>query len=1794
MARRSLRLSLVRRNQNKKKRPSPVSPPVSMSTESPNNSINTNTNTNIISPSHRGRDSGVVSVSSDAGEMDHGSSLLSVGARDVPLPTDSGTEEETATETITRTTTRDTMEEENTDETSHSMLLLDDHTMLSNQDSMVLPSLTDRDDSSSFLADHDIDTVADADADPDAEHEHGHEHEHDHEPEYNQTYIEEKEMRRKLMEMESSFLPEPSTIEIASTGQRQGMDDTFLVGVEDYTNPERKYDDDYDDDGVSGNRNNLLPSVDGVQLSFVSQNTQNEELPEIIEESHLDLNTPSHKDNSTLLDVSPPSSPAAAAAARNDFRTYSFSSSNRGASVIHIPQEQQEQQRQQEEGQQEHPSTDADNIAGLGAGIFSRTVLKQSNLFADIVPEAEADTAAARSSSSSSVRGSRPKYLSSRQSSHRLSYSSVASTNTETTNSDATLGADYALQSGGAVPGSHNGSQTAKRNILARSVSLGSMASGISGYSEENILEKRNPSTGGGGGSLVDGGLQTLNEEEVSTSRPGSSSHQEEARTAEETAPMTPRAKQPPTLQLQQHQEQQQQQQQQQQQTQAPQDFSALTDTAITERVKDIQVPGSFARQFREKFDQRTGAPPTPAFARSGKTMTLKEQSSTIDRLSKENFDLKMRIHFLNEALNKRSEEGIKEMISENVELKSDKLRLQKEHQSLKRKLRDLEKQLRDRDQQSDRGSMINNDPDAPSEDDDRADPAQEEEILFLRERMETYEIEIDRLRSESIARESEKRRLAEMVKSLSDNRTIGSDVGAREERDMWKDMLDAETAAREQAEEENKRLRDEMLRLKTDLIPTLAAASAAAATSSSKPGSRDRMGSVVSYATSSDREINRNTTSGSSTLVVELELLKQENAELRKEVSAQTSMLTSRNREKERLYQEIEELKLGQRREGGRSVAGDSIFDRSASRAHVRSSSRTSDETANNHLNNGGGGVNSSASQLSDAERDDWEAKTGQLRDQVSALKLENQTLRAQLEDCTQELDALDKAYQADVDQAEEEIQNLQTERDQALHMAEERDAAFQDLRAEAQEELDALGEELEGKIDECQRLDEELQAQDANLKVLQAEMRSASEGIIRLEEDAQNNLHKYKAVQQELQESNREIESLEKALIESNAKLQRLTVQNESSQNEIAFLREEQDGDKIKIGDLESELKTYQLGLQSERDKTRELEDRLADERHQREVVGSKEKQEVQRIVNELNREAAAAKEEARRLKKSLSAQEIETTTWRERLLDWENNLRETLGDLTGSRSSLITNITKLQKELESTALELESVRASLDEKESLLRNRDALLESHGLESRKLGEMLERERAARRADKQSFEQALKSHHHASRTITQSNSRISELEAARSQDRKRFATLEQQTKDQLNERNAMLLTIWKRLSAMCGPDWAHSNSLINGNLPSQEVIGNILFWPGFSRNLLLAVKTVETVLANFKTRIKAVDRELTKQYQTLEHTFTQRVKRLERLEESAKNMRAAQQQQQQHNHHSRNHSNPSPEMAKLRGENRLLRAELNLLQSSSPHSRSRGSGLRQPGSPGHPPPQEGSQPPPFLARHQTTPLTVEQTGSSSQLARSERGLARSATSTGIPQPSHLSSSSSSAAATMLTNNAAGTSALTVHTATSGTTAAAAGAPSDGPPLAPRMDRSPIHDEATQKWIHRLHELEKRLKAEREGRLLDRTGARKRLEERDAENQRLRAQLVREREKRGVPAPSGTMTDTSTDDDGHIIGRRVLHHHHHHHHRTERFPSSSGTASGTGDERDHVADEQSSSEGEGIVVDIEV
>lgn len=840
--------------------------------------------------------------------------------------------------------------------------------------------------------------------------------------------------------------------------------------------------------------------------------------------------------------------------------------------------------------------------------------------------------------------GKRPKYLRNRMSSQRSSSSSL----TDDAESDATvgtggLGADYALQSGGAVPAMNMSRNSSMSNLITRQVSMGSMASDF-----------REDSTGRIGLEP----LEPLDE------------HDDFSSGDQLKTPKAPK-----------------------------QSLTEPTDTVIARHVRNVQVPESLAREYRTKSGLVTpmrkmsevnlGA--SVSTTRTGRNLTLKEQSSTIERLSKENFDLKLKVMFLSDRLGKLSEEGIKEMISENVELKTGLAVLQRDNKVLRRRVKELEKKLKDEDVRpgtAKSGTSSN----GQTAEDDEQHAANEEELIYLRERVDEFINEIERLKQESLNKEAEKRRMAEVVKSLQsiNESRMGDSLGHDDETEVWRELYAQETGRREQAEEENQRLgdenknlRDEVFRLKQGMTNSTNNPSGHPAgmhhTTNIYNITRKPRGTSPSRPKSgmSDAETMNGNTSVSVTLVDELrresEQLRHENAELRREVGAQTSMLTSRNREKERLYQEIEDLKMAQRRGGTASSTLDSILERSASRAgvHDRPASR-------------GSGMTRTATLDEDPEKEELENKMAELRDKLNTVKMQNQDLQQELNAYAQEFEAeLEGRKQAEaaalqmqeeLDVVHNDLLTLQQERDELLQENSGMDHEFNNLRAEAQDEIDHLEAEAEQREAEVARLNQELAERSETQEALQEEMRRLSDDMIRFEDTQETQLKQIKQLEEELAQANSELEDLETKLVAANDKVQRLSIQQESNQGEIAFLREEQEGDKLKIGDLVGQVAQLEVVLREEKDKSKELENQIQLERQQHEIVADQEKEEVQQVVNQLNREVSAARDEARRLRKNLSKQEIEAAEWKERLLELENNLREALGDLNGTRSSFL----------------------------------------------------------------------------------------------------------------------------------------------------------------------------------------------------------------------------------------------------------------------------------------------------------------------------------------------------------------------------------------------------------------------------------------------------------------------------------------------------------------------------------------
>lgn len=1020
------------------------------------------------------------------------------------------------------------------------------------------------------------------------------------------------EMTRKLMDIESSFIPEAS-VHLDAPQTKPGADDTYLFG------------------GSPGHTRALSPAPSNKATQDSNKPTQ--PVKEADDDSSLSVDEPptpagayktpfvsrrdlEEHDDSIETSEALPSSPSAEAAKR----TLSKISSHANQAGDGAQKEQEQEHttagaEHKETGDSHRPTSSASTVK---APDF--TALEENSSFTDDHDLSVENLPILLTSAPVTATrvNKRPSYIRTRDASQRSSVSSLANHSdvSENAGSNGTLGADYALQSGGAVPNNQGRASLG----LSRLPSLGSIASSVSGYSDSNPWDKARSISGTSIPTLAypDNNLGRLEEEEHNLG----------------SLPTTPRVK-----------------------------AVAPTDTVIAKHVQDIQVPETIARQYREKHlrspDKKNQATP---FTRSKHNLTLKEQNSKIDKLSKENFDLKLKIHFLDQALQNRSDEGVKEMISKNVQLQTDLANEKKENQSLRKKVRDLERKLKaQEDGAAARGT-------GSTSDEEKSDPSEkhaelEEEIIYLRERLESTETIVEQLQHDNLAKEVEKRRMAEYIKSMGE-RNPDHSVGVDEAMSMWKEELDEERRRREQAEADAEKLHAEVDRLKKE-AQKQAQLHQSTTNHSVKNVYNITKRNLATYTTRSSsasdlQEQAPSTGAASSTLV---EQLRTENSELRRDLGAQTSMLTSRNRERERLQQEIENLKLTVRRGDIGSVAGDSIFERSISRNHQRSVSRASGGTRATHL--------------SDAERDEFENKYAALRDELSKTKLQYKELDDQLNghlDLLEQTEAKVKELEQEMDLQTQDLQALQGERDEAIELLQDKEQECEELRDQALNTIERLEAEIEQKQQECNRLINELDNMNEDFNALQQEMKNISESLVQLEDHRDASLRKIQNLETELDDANQELVKQDKALADEKAKNERLEVQLESCQGEVDFLREEQEGDKIKIGELEAAINVAQTTIQDEQERFRDLEGRLAEERRQRDILDTQEKQEVQKIITDLNTQLTKLKEDNRKLRKGLSSKEVEASSWKQRLDDLENNLREALGNLNGTKSSLL----------------------------------------------------------------------------------------------------------------------------------------------------------------------------------------------------------------------------------------------------------------------------------------------------------------------------------------------------------------------------------------------------------------------------------------------------------------------------------------------------------------------------------------
>lgn len=529
----------------------------------------------------------------------------------------------------------------------------------------------------------------------------------------------EREMRRKLMDVESSFMPDLMSARVPH--ERTGADDTYLnikhqqgsdvppiqEQTEDAIDQDDVEDEDEDDQEEEETSAPAVQPSSPAAAAAERSSMRADPVRRSSENDH-DLSTAFTRltlRSNASKDADQRSSPwSVIQPASSEHRILSFSPREPAQASKSAPLAGSSQEAEHSFLSTTSASTKPEDVP---LPISDRSLLDLGSLH-----------------SASSRLQKRPSYASQRNPSH---LSAISNADTEYS------AGDYALQTGGAIPEDQSFSHG---RPLSRLPSLGSVVSAMSRDSEPN------PPPLNRGNSV----LASIRAERALGSL------EEEDKISIASDPVTPRP--PDGFQ-----------------------FQAPTDTIITRHVQNIQVPDTIAKEYRQQ-NRPISPDKRPASSgnvlnfsnRPGSNLTLKEQNSKIDKLTKENFDLKLKIHFLDQALQNRSEEGVKDMINKNVQFQTDLANERKENQSLRRKIRDLEKRLKQSELDLAEAQK------AAQEAAGNGHEELEYEILQLSEELDRKTIQIAHLSAENMAKEVDKRKMKEYMTAMNERRSSEHD----------------------------------------------------------------------------------------------------------------------------------------------------------------------------------------------------------------------------------------------------------------------------------------------------------------------------------------------------------------------------------------------------------------------------------------------------------------------------------------------------------------------------------------------------------------------------------------------------------------------------------------------------------------------------------------------------------------------------------------------------------------------------------------------------------------------------------------------------------------------------------------------------------------------------------------------------------------------------------------------------------------------------------------------------------
>ncbi|KZV62762.1 hypothetical protein PENSPDRAFT_758485 [Peniophora sp. CONT] len=764
--------------------------------------------------------------------------------------------------------------------------------------------------------------------------------------------------------------------------------------------------------------------------------------------------------------------------------------------------------------------------------------------------------------------------------------------------------------------------------------------------------------------------------------------------------------------------------------------------------------------------------------------LTLRDQEKHIDNLKKENFNIKLKVHFLEERLSQLAPDQIEAALKQNIQLKIEVQERGIELKKMRKLVLELEKELQHRTQRD------------------------------LRER------ELEKALAE---REREVRELRRRGGSLSG----GSNGGGA-----------AEEALRE-VEERNDELEDELEKVRRLL--------------QENNEELERLQDIV--ARRGDDSLSSSTDGGNGRLRRRMEELEIENEELRAALDEHVAAAAERDEEREELLDQNDALRL--QLENSERIRQAESIERSESRAMI----------------------------LEEREgKEELEAEVNMLRDRLTSTEIELQQKDDELQHRTVEMDSLYDEHHTILHDVETEwkgeLEEVKVQNEELRDLLEKRDAEAEELRMQINEleaNTNALHEKFEAAFE---HLEAEGQEKDEEIAASNREIEQLSQRIYELEEDNEKlERLNHQARADEAIEKER-LEALSAALKQKvadlKAQLQEVTELYEQCTQDIVAHRERQEELARHVEDLVSEVRREREARErAEADFDKAEREFDADLRRERRTLEAKESA-LQTALTDLARAQSL-----------LQQREEDLAALQNSLQDTEEESKRLGESHTTARFSLQLEVDRLKRDLERLEDEVARARKDRDDRETKARERDGVLDKLHAENRDLASQLAAQTQARLNMSEKLDTTQESLSAAESELAKFRARVSDLEQKLSKDQRSLLSAESQYRDQLTERNTLLLTIYQYMDKILGVDRTPKKS-------GQAETKPFTNFGVFHDNLITRLKALSQIQHDFDRRVKEAETKYSDRLQEIKKQLDHRWRQIDKFEASVKTMAEA------------------------------------------------------------------------------------------------------------------------------------------------------------------------------------------------------------------------------------------------------------------------------------------------------------